>query len=283
MKITAVIASRNDDYGLNLTHRAFYSLKSMSHVFDEVIYVDWNSPNNISLMEQFKLEGKNLNCNNVREIKITEQFIKSINLPNDAQPCCEVLARNIGIVRAKNDWIVSTNIDIVPSDFKYDNLSESNFYIGRKINVFDDFHLINFKDKSLSTSDIQMQLKENKHLFQKMPFLEQNNHANKIIQVVGCGDFQLGHKNLWNKIKGFEEKMIYRNHADSNVIIKAYYQDFNIKIIDEYDFYHLDHKNNNVFWKKDGNTKNNTWDEATIKYSITSNHDDWGFKTHNLE
>lgn len=278
MKITAVIASRNDDYGLNLTHRAFYCLKSMSEIFDEVIYVDWNSPNNISLIEQIKLEGYNLECKNLKELKVTQKFLNSNNIPEDAQPCCEVLARNIGIVRSSNDWIVSTNIDIIPTKILNTNLLEDTFYIGKKINVFDDFHLNNLKHKNLSYQNTIDLLSKNKNIFNLMGELPQNNLVNKIIKIIGCGDFQLAHKNLWNKIKGFEESLIYRNYADGNVMIKAYYENFNINIMDNYELYHLEHKNNQAFHTKDKATKCNSWDDATIKYSSTSNNDDWGFK-----
>jgi hypothetical protein len=36
-----------------------------------------------------------------------------------------------------------------------------------------------------------------------------------------CGDFQLAHRDLWNKIKGFEEKMTYACFQDTNVQKKA--------------------------------------------------------------
>lgn len=44
MKITAVIVSRNDNYGGHLNERATYALNSAINTYDEVIYVDWNSP-----------------------------------------------------------------------------------------------------------------------------------------------------------------------------------------------------------------------------------------------
>ena len=36
-----------------------------------------------------------------------------------------------------------------------------------------------------------------------------------------CGDFQIAHKDVWNKIKGFEEEMIYACFVDTNVQKKA--------------------------------------------------------------
>jgi hypothetical protein len=43
MKISAVIVSRNDNYGGHLNERATYCFNSAINTYDEVIYVDWNS------------------------------------------------------------------------------------------------------------------------------------------------------------------------------------------------------------------------------------------------
>ena len=54
MKISAVITSRNDNYGGHLSHRARICLTNFIERYDEVIYVDWNSKTN-SLIEDIRL------------------------------------------------------------------------------------------------------------------------------------------------------------------------------------------------------------------------------------
>jgi len=44
MKISAIIISRNDNYGGHLNERAIYAINSAINTYDEVIYIDWNSP-----------------------------------------------------------------------------------------------------------------------------------------------------------------------------------------------------------------------------------------------
>ena len=44
MKISATIISRNDNYGGNLNERATYAINSAIDTYDEVFYIDWNSP-----------------------------------------------------------------------------------------------------------------------------------------------------------------------------------------------------------------------------------------------
>ena len=55
MTISAVIVSRNDNYGGHLNERATYAINSAIDSFDEVIYVDWNSENG-SLLYDIKEE-----------------------------------------------------------------------------------------------------------------------------------------------------------------------------------------------------------------------------------
>ena len=111
MKISAVIISRNDNYGGHLNERAIYAINSAINTYDEVIYVDWNSPTHSLLWDikdNLQLKG------NLKHFIIPPDIAKVLtNYDEHAQVCCEVLARNIGIRRAKGDHIVSTNIDII--------------------------------------------------------------------------------------------------------------------------------------------------------------------------
>tara|TARA_B110000285_G_scaffold160164_1_gene178810 strand:- start:815 stop:1447 length:633 start_codon:yes stop_codon:yes gene_type:complete len=112
MKLSAVVVTRNDNYGGDLNDRATYCLNSLINTFDEVILVDWNSPNNRPLLwdidKNIELKG------NLKHIVITPEIASMLtNNDPDAQVCCETLGRNIGIRRATGDYIVSTNIDVI--------------------------------------------------------------------------------------------------------------------------------------------------------------------------
>ena len=111
MKISAVIVSRNDNYGGHLNERAIYAINSAIETYDEVFYIDWNSETYSMLYdikEDLQLKG------NLKHITVTPSIASALtNYDPQAQKCCEVLARNIGIRRATGDYIVSTNIDII--------------------------------------------------------------------------------------------------------------------------------------------------------------------------
>ncbi len=111
MKITAVIVSRNDNYGGHLNERATYALNSAINTYDEVIYVDWNSDTHSLLWDikdNLQLKG------NLKHFVIPPHVASQLtNFDPDAQKCCETLGRNIGIRRAEGDYIISTNIDVI--------------------------------------------------------------------------------------------------------------------------------------------------------------------------
>ena len=269
---TVVIPTRNDNYGMFLAERAIQCLNSMTAVFDEVIVVDWNSPHDLPLIEQIidylEPTGK------IKNITVSKKFI-SENVKFGSQPCCEVLARNIGIRRAKGDWIVSSNIDIIATPFSTEQLNENTLYTVPKYNVMENVHLTQLLP--ISNHDKVFNLKANKHLFERMKRCEEVVPSDKYSLIVGCGDFQVAHKNVWNTIRGFEESLLHRCFADTNVMVKAATHP-NLKTdILEIDVFHLEHKNNPYFWKKDSVTTRNSQKDANETYSITKNLDSWGF------
>ena len=54
MKKTAILTSRNDNYGGNLHHRALMCLTSLIETHDEVIFVDWRTKDGNGIIENIK-------------------------------------------------------------------------------------------------------------------------------------------------------------------------------------------------------------------------------------
>ena len=109
MKIGVVVVNRNDGY--KDFERGLIHFKSMLDTFDEVTYIDWNSPNGSFLWEikdQLPQTGK------IKHFVIPPEIVSQIIVHPKAQQCNEGLSRNIGIKRSECDWVVSTNIDIIP-------------------------------------------------------------------------------------------------------------------------------------------------------------------------
>ncbi len=266
MKISGVTISRNDGYGGNLEERAFYCLYSMYNSFDEVIYVDWNSPDGVSLFDIIKKDLPNKG--KFKHIKVTSNFVNSLNLPYDAQPCVEVLAKNIGIRRASNSWIVYNNVDIiVPLSIK-NGFDTNSFYIFARR----DITLEDAKSISSNPYNVQKFLKNNFYNYTPHGY-SGISHWDKWSIVDCCGDFQMAHKSLWHKIRGFEESMVRRGFGDSNVQRKAANAGANLVVSFDYPVFHINHLGGfgNAGGINDANYYVRDFDR------ITDNNEDWGF------
>lgn len=292
MRFSAVIVSRNDNYGGHLNTRATFCFNTMLDAFDEVIYVDWNTE-----------EGKPPLTDDI-EIVVNSDRLKVIVVPPEmamklmgeegyktGQKCCEVLARNIGIRRASGDIIVSTNIDVVCSRRAY--LEE----VCRDLKPGD---LITVKRNSLErdvvlsiheqTRSYQLTrdsvvdycgvetmknglmfpyLKVNKEILDKVP-IEHHYNASSIFG--GCGDFQMAHKDTWYSIRGFEENQLKRNFNDTNVQYKVIMAGGAVTATNLPPVYHINHE-----YEK--NVPSNT----CVPIPFTTNSETWGFSEENFE
>ena len=288
MKITAVIISRNDNYGGHLNERATYAINSAINTYDEVIYVDWNSPTHSLLWDikdNLQLKG------NLKHFVITPEIASYLTNNNpDVQKCCEVLARNIGIRRATGDYIVSTNIDIIHP--KREDIESI-------INDSDNNTMITLSRREV-TWDIIKEFHGGEMKFQEWDKLRDYIYANseeRIYEektVTGddyslincCGDFQIAPKHIWDDIKGFEEELIYPLFADTNVQKKAVKHGFGLKAIYNPPMFHINHGSKG--WGGGGiadgiNKKANDQYRAIIAQEKTQNEISWGLGNTEIE
>lgn len=270
MKISAVLCSKNDNPNNKI--RIILTIKNLLKFYDEVVFVDYGSEDTTFMDELgncFPKTGK-LRC-----IKVPPKFCMSVS-PDGTNKFIEVYARNIGIRRASCDFIVSTNQDIICERPNY--LDENTMYTVRRHN-----YPIEKVESLLSIEDVLGYLKQIKHSLTRQPVAVDSNR-NPVWDsgdiwslVVSCGDYQIAHKNIWNKIKGFEESMIARCFADSNIMKKSEEYGFNISVLD-LDIFHLDHQIN-----VSSNYHMNDRIFYVNKFSKSSNKDDWGFSSHEFE
>ena len=115
----ASIISRNDNYGNLLLERATYCLNSMTEVLDEVMYVDWNTDDDKPAMIE-EIKDDLIHKEKIRWVRVTQEQARewTWNDPT-AQAVCETQARNVGLRRLNTDFLISTNIDIIPPQRKH--------------------------------------------------------------------------------------------------------------------------------------------------------------------
>jgi hypothetical protein len=286
MKLSAVIVSRNDNYGGNLLERSTYCFNSMIDTFDEVFYIDWNSPNGSLLNEvkhnvQFK--------GNFHHIVITPENASILtNNDPEAQKCCEVLGRNIGLRRASGDWLVSTNIDIIAPDRSelektLSNLDTSTFYtISRRhidLKMIKEVHKTEelLYEKWREVRDFYIKSSEERH------YEEKTVSGDDYSLVNCCGDFQIAHRSVWNTVRGMEEDLIYALYADTNVQKKAVMHGFQLKALYSPALFHIDHGKGGGGFLTGVNRRPNDIHRAISYQFKTENSESWGFSDIDIE
>jgi hypothetical protein len=287
MKLSVVVVTRNDNYGGDLNDRATYCLNSLIDTFDEVILIDWNSPNNRPLLwdidKNIKFRG------NLKHIVITPEVASMLtNEDPHAQVCCETLGRNIGIRRATGDYIVSTNIDVIaPRRDQLEktinnDLNTNTFYtISRRHIEWKDIEEFHGGERKYNDwEELRNHLIENS---------EERKYEEKVVDgddysiVNCCGDFQLAHRDIWDEIRGFEEELIYVLYSDTNVQKKAVKHGFELKAIYSPALFHIYHGKGGGGFLDGINRKTNDPYRAIMGQEKTENADTWGFEPVEME
>jgi hypothetical protein len=116
-----VVASRNDDHGGDLLQRMqlfIDGLLEQTRKFKikcELIIVEWNPPpDKPSLFKALKWPNDSKTCI-VRLIEVPPEVHNKFNHSGQL-PLFQMIAKNVGIRRAKGEFILSTNIDVLFSN-----------------------------------------------------------------------------------------------------------------------------------------------------------------------
>lgn len=116
--ISFVVVARNDNYGGDFLNRINVFIKVLldlceKHALDmELIIVEWNPPKENPRLKEVLEFQKNLKHCNVRIIEVPNEVHQK--MPNsDKMPVFEYIGKNVGIRRAKGEYILATNPDII--------------------------------------------------------------------------------------------------------------------------------------------------------------------------
>jgi len=280
MKLSVITFNRNDGY--KEKERFIIHLKYLLESFDEVIYIDWNSPSHSLL---YDIEDEIPKTGKLKHLVISSQvhdllFGDNPNIPKVVNNLCQ----NIGLRRAEGDWVALTTIDnIPPSREELLNLvkesDQKTFYTlsRREVeyqNVLDNINdLNNFKKELDKISEPR--------------FFEAKVSPNDTYSLINCcGDFQFAPKKIWMDIKGVEEQMLYSCFIDTNIQKKVVLNGYNLKAIFDIPMYHMSHKN---ILPQGGDVENihevadkappvyNNVLEWVEYFTNSKNEDNWGF------
>jgi hypothetical protein len=274
-KISVILLLRNDGYGGNLTQRSIPPIKNFVDCYDEVVIVDWNSTDGLFLnliKNEIDFKGK------LKYVIVDQSFIDRFSLHESS--FIEPIGKNIGARRASCDFILSTNPDIVaerPSDL----LDENTMYTARKRE---------FEGWERQKDVVQAALRFYEYfpsvpLAASPPFDELGagvptwDEGDRWSLAVACGDYQLAHKDIWNKIRGMEESMIHRAYVDSNLQKKAWASNSKISLL-SLKVIHLAHNKSNASLTT---TKVNDRVKYVNDFQTTENQQDWGYSNYDFK
>ncbi len=221
--LSVLVYGRNDNHGYNMHKRIAISLNAIAEVLthenDEILYVDYNTSNDLpTVIEaiQDTLTDKTKKLLRVFRVRpeVHERFIHKTHAQVN-----EPLARNVAIRRSnpKNKWILSTNTDMVFTILDEDkSLSdivskvEEGFYELARFDVPEPLW------ESLDRKDPKNVISKFRE-WGKTLHLNEVVYGNETIIYDAPGDFQLMLRDDIFKINGFDERMIWGWHVDSNL------------------------------------------------------------------
>jgi hypothetical protein len=279
-KTAILLGCRNDGYKED--ERVIVCLTSMIETFDEVWFCDWNSPaENGPLL--WELKDKIPQVGKIRHFVIDEQTAKILTNHNpNVSPFNGVISQNIMLRRCTADWIVCSTMDIVAPKKQYlDNFiskaDKNIFYtVSRRDVEYGDLENMGF--------DNWRQFRDKLDTESQPRYFPAKVTPNDNYSLINCcGDFQLAHKNVWDKIKGYEEEMIYACFNDTNVQKKAVLNGYGLEAIYDLPLYHLSHRG----MGNDGSSPskqhyNDAWDWVEW-FEESQNNNTWGYSDIEIE
>jgi hypothetical protein len=271
MKKSVILTSRDDNYGGNLHQRTTMGLTSLIENHDEVIFVDWKTKNGEGVISNIRHRlphTKKLKYIQVPKEFLSEKFPHIVNYS-----MIESIGRNIALRRTENDYIISTNIDIVSTPLDNSVLKENIFYTVPRRDVDENFHL-GFQ----SYEELYNSIWNNKDSYRPKDRIDSDNDKWSLINC--CGDYQIGHKNVWNQMKGFEESVLFGCGIDTNVMKKASYYS-SIEVLDHYIF-HLNHGKNGNRDEDETVPPMSDQNEIIRDFTESTNSDNWGMFNEDL-
>ncbi|QQS28020.1 MAG: hypothetical protein IPM47_14220 [Sphingobacteriales bacterium] len=257
--LSIVVASRNDNHGGDMLKRMRIFLngliyQSNKHQFPvELIFVEWNPPQNNALLKD--VLPKLPNGQNYLQLKylIVPPAIHQKYRFSSVIPLYQMIAKNVGIRRAKAEFILCTNVDLLFSDelmafLAQQTLNQQSFYRANRCDIPNSVseeltvpQQVEFaRNNILSRNGLSAYYP---YLANAHPFFTKNqqiarftnyavglkrkwfNNPTEVnlwsLDTDACGDFTLMGKQAWFDIQGYPELDLYSIHIDSMALIAA--------------------------------------------------------------
>ncbi|MTV49672.1 hypothetical protein GJ688_11870 [Heliobacillus mobilis] len=291
--LSVVATARNDNHGGNFKERMqlfidgllFQSEKYQIPV--ELIIVEWNPPvDQPPLHGLFQWPATHPYCT-VRFIEVPREIHRRYRHAEHL-PLYQMIAKNVGVRRARGEYILCTNIDILFADELFRHLGERRLEKGKLYRATRyDVDLDLSKDISIAqcVDDLSKHIVRvndrggSSHLKTGERFYIYPENIEEIYPVVrsffsllapfftnACGDLQLMHRDDWYDVKGYPELDMLAFHLDSLFHYLAISSGLSEEIFpDSMCIYHIEHT---AGWSPEAE-KNKSLDQRYVSKKIT--------------
>lgn len=234
--ISVVIVGRNDDYGQNFLGRINTFIRSLDHqvksypdVF-ELVVVEWNPMADKEPLASVLIPTQYLP---VRVITVPEHLHQTIGAKS---PVLEFHGKNVGIRRARGEFVLVTNPDILFSTQLIDELSQKKLrldtvyrtdrydFYGTGIDDADSEDLVDFAvNNTFQVHGMvgEVGVADSVAVSERdINLLPRSNGNIKVMHTNACGDFMLAAKEVFYTVRGMYETLEQRWHVDSISLLR---------------------------------------------------------------
>lgn len=285
VKLSIVTTSNNNDYDGCVLHRNQVFIDTLSELADrhklnaELVIVEWNPPQDRpGLADALSWPKSKLK---VRIITVSERLHETIG-NSDKIPFFQMWAKNVGVRRAKGDFILCTNADLIFSDemiawLAKEDFAKTAYYRATRQDL---------SEKIIPDGDADYRL-----YFCRRHVIRIND-SKKGLHSNACGDFMLMAREHWYTCRGYPELPLWSIFVDGLLLHAAFANGLE-EIRLKHPFYHIAH---DLAWTNseelggkypilNRQTEYNPWVNKMLdeKRIINPNGANWGFSLEELD
>ena len=280
---SVVVAARNDDHGGNLLRRMNVFVSGLleqcrrHQLRAELIVVEWNPPADRPRLDDALAWPSEPGPCDVRIIEVSPEIHRRFRY-SEALPLFQMIAKNVGIRRARSQLVLATNIDILFSDELMAFLASGRLRSDRmyRVDRYDvpadvpvDVPVLEqltycrenairicerhgFRDPTTGRYYLRFQrsprlveLRQRLEEWHLYPIVQPN-----LLHTNACGDFTLMAREHWHALRGYPEFEMYSMYIDGVLCYAAHCHGASEEILpDPMRIYHIEHGSG---WSPDG-------------------------------
>lgn len=253
-----VVTSRNDSHGGNIMKRMRLFVNGLIHQANafklpiELIFVEWNPIEGVEGLSEVLPKPKAEDFLRLRYIIVPNRIHAKYKRAAEI-PLFQMIAKNVGIRRAKGEYVIASNVDLLFSSGLFEILANQKldpkcFYRANRVDFPDGiseempfeaqvefaennvirrngwdsrFQYVNVRAhgiKELGPVSRWITDQIGKRHRKKQPYGEAQYY---LLDREACGDFTMMHRDAWMAIKGYAELDLYSIHVDTLGIVAA--------------------------------------------------------------